>query len=39
MKLAAGAYEVYRLERYILQKMYKELGVSIQPYEGGEVGW
>jgi hypothetical protein len=39
MKLAAGAYEVYQLERYRLQKVYGEVGVTIEPYEGGEVGW
>ncbi|EGO00267.1 hypothetical protein SERLA73DRAFT_53138 [Serpula lacrymans var. lacrymans S7.3] len=39
MKLAAASYEIYTLERYKLQKLQGEKGVSIQPFEGGEVGW
>ncbi|KAF8973299.1 hypothetical protein BDZ97DRAFT_677116 [Flammula alnicola] len=39
MRLAAGAYEVYTLERYKLQKVKGAVGVTIEPFEGGEVGW
>jgi len=39
MRLAADAYEVYALERYRLQKLQGEERVTIQPFEGGEVGW
>jgi len=39
MRLAAGAYEVYSLERYRLQKLQGEEGVTIKPFVGGEVGW
>lgn len=39
MRLAAQAYDVYALERYRLQKVKGNTGVSIQPYKGGEVGW
>jgi hypothetical protein len=39
MRLATDAYEVYALERYRLQKLQGEEGVTIQPFEGGEVGW
>jgi len=39
MRLAAQAYEIYRLERYRLKKVQGESGVTIEPYESGEVGW
>ncbi|PPQ98622.1 hypothetical protein CVT24_003955 [Panaeolus cyanescens] len=39
MRLAANAYQVYNLERYVLRKTAGEPGVSIQPYQGGDVGW
>ena len=39
MRLAAQSYEVYTLERYKLQKVYGEEGVTIQPFTDGEVGW
>ncbi len=39
MKLAAESYEIYHLERYILRKVAGEAGVTIQPYQSGEVGW
>ncbi|KAF9566793.1 hypothetical protein CPC08DRAFT_703758 [Agrocybe pediades] len=39
MRLAAQAYEIYRLERYRLTKIQGERGVTIQQYEGGVVGW
>ncbi|KAF9049720.1 hypothetical protein BJ165DRAFT_941442 [Panaeolus papilionaceus] len=39
MKLAAGAYQIYNLERYVLRKAAGETGVSIELYQGGDVGW
>jgi len=39
MRLAAGAYEIYNLERYRLTKVKGEAGVTIEPFTGGEVGW
>lgn len=39
MKLAKDSYEVYTLERHILQKSAGRLDVVIKPYIEGEVGW
>ncbi|KAF8906561.1 hypothetical protein CPB84DRAFT_1813808 [Gymnopilus junonius] len=39
MRLAAQAYEIYTLERYRLRKLKGDSGVSIEHFEGGEVGW
>jgi hypothetical protein len=39
MLQAKGAYEQYDLERWILTKRWGETGVSLQPWEGGDVGW
>ncbi|KDR75922.1 hypothetical protein GALMADRAFT_248717 [Galerina marginata CBS 339.88] len=39
MRLAAQSYDIYTLERYILRKVSGDVGVSIKPFEGGEVGW
>ncbi|TFK75462.1 hypothetical protein BDN72DRAFT_832341 [Pluteus cervinus] len=39
MRLAAEAYEVYNLERHVLRKAAGETGVTIEPFQGGEVGW
>jgi hypothetical protein len=39
MKLAAHSYEIYTFERYILQKVHGEEGISIKPFNGGDVGW
>lgn len=39
MKLAAESYEVYSLERHRLVKLRGMTGVSVLPYNGGEVGW
>jgi len=39
MRLAAGSYEVYNLERHVLTKRRGEKGVTIESYSGGEVGW
>ncbi|KAF8507467.1 hypothetical protein BU17DRAFT_57437 [Hysterangium stoloniferum] len=38
-KLAKGAYEIYNLERYILRKRQGEIGIQIEPYTEGPVGW
>lgn len=39
MRLAAQSYDVYSLNRYVLKKVKGEEGVTIEPYEGGDVGW
>ncbi|KAH7923722.1 hypothetical protein BV22DRAFT_1014785 [Leucogyrophana mollusca] len=39
MKLAASSYEVYHLERYKLSKVKGEAGLTIEPFDGAEVGW
>jgi len=39
MRLAASAFQVYTLERYRLRKTPGEEYVTIEPYNGGEVGW
>lgn len=39
MRLAAKSYEVYSLNRYVLRKRKGEAYVTVEPYEGGEVGW
>jgi hypothetical protein len=39
MRLAAEAYDVYALERYVLRKIQGEDGVTIETFTGGEVGW
>ncbi|KZP34485.1 hypothetical protein FIBSPDRAFT_923994 [Athelia psychrophila] len=39
MRLAAASFEVYNLERHVLRKVRGERGVSIEPFDGGEVGW
>ena len=39
MKQAAGAYEIYELERWILRKEAGFTDISLRKWEGGEVGW
>ncbi|KAH7101495.1 hypothetical protein BKA62DRAFT_618649 [Auriculariales sp. MPI-PUGE-AT-0066] len=39
MRLAAGSYEVYTLERHVLRKVKGEKGVTVEPFVSGEVGW
>lgn len=39
MKLAKASFETYVLERYVLRKEKGLAFVSVEPYEGGEVGW
>lgn len=39
VRLAAESYEMYNLERYILQKERGGTGVTIEPYVAGDVGW
>ncbi|KAH7914134.1 hypothetical protein BJ138DRAFT_1144463 [Hygrophoropsis aurantiaca] len=39
MKLAASSYEVYHLERYRLSKVKGETHLTIEPFDGQEVGW
>lgn len=39
MKLAAEAYEIYALERHVLRKSLHSRGVTIEPFQGGDVGW
>ncbi|KAH6910428.1 hypothetical protein BKA70DRAFT_1221026 [Coprinopsis sp. MPI-PUGE-AT-0042] len=39
MRLAALSYEVYALHRYKLVKVKGERGVTVEPYDGGDVGW
>ena len=39
MKLAADSYEIYALERFILRKLHGEEGITVEPFNGGEVGW
>ncbi|KAG2043417.1 hypothetical protein BDR03DRAFT_941337 [Suillus americanus] len=39
MTLAAASYEIYTLERYKLRKLRGERGVTIEPFDGTEVGW
>ncbi|KAG2342888.1 hypothetical protein BDR05DRAFT_963702 [Suillus weaverae] len=39
MTLAAASYEIYTLERHKLRKSRGERGVTIEPFDGGEVGW
>lgn len=39
MKQAAGAYEVYELERWVLRKEAGFRELSLRKWEGGEVGW
>lgn len=39
MKQAAGAYEVYKLERWVLRKEAGFSELSLRKWEGGEVGW
>lgn len=39
VRLAAAAYEVYALERHVLRKVKGETGVTIEPFNGGDVGW
>ena len=39
MRLAAGAYEIYQLERYRLVKDKGSTGVHVESFTGGEVGW
>lgn len=39
MRLAAGAYEVYSLERYKITKAKGEANITVETYTGGEVGW
>ncbi|KAF9024815.1 hypothetical protein BDZ89DRAFT_108690 [Hymenopellis radicata] len=39
MKLAAESYEIYTLERHVLRKSLHQRGVTIEPFQGGDVGW
>ncbi|KLO19510.1 hypothetical protein SCHPADRAFT_924430 [Schizopora paradoxa] len=39
MKLAKDSYEIYALERHVLRKSAGQTNVTIEPYEGGDVGW
>lgn len=39
MRHAAGAYEKYELERWVLSKRAGELGLRLRKWEGGDVGW
>jgi hypothetical protein len=39
MRLAALSYEVYALHRYKLVKAKGERGVTVEAYDGGDVGW
>jgi hypothetical protein len=39
MKLAADSYDIYALERYVLRKIPGEEGLTIEPFNGGDVGW
>ncbi|KAF5393533.1 hypothetical protein D9757_000559 [Collybiopsis confluens] len=39
MMLAKESYEVYDLERHVLRKLAGETGVSVVPWDGGDVGW
>ena len=39
MTLAKQSYEVYALERHVLTKALGETNVSIEPYDGGDIGW
>ncbi|OAX42514.1 hypothetical protein K503DRAFT_733431 [Rhizopogon vinicolor AM-OR11-026] len=39
MQLAAVSYEVYTLERHKLRKSRGQRGVTIEPFDGTEVGW
>jgi len=38
-RLAKDAYERYDLERWVLKKVKEETGLSVEPYNGGSVGW
>ncbi|WVQ77218.1 hypothetical protein IAR50_006901 [Cryptococcus sp. DSM 104548] len=39
MKQTEGAYETYSLERWVLKKEVGKRGVSLNKWEGGDVGW
>lgn len=39
MMLARDSYEIYTLERHVLRKTAGEANLSIEPYDGGEIGW
>ncbi|KAJ7497286.1 hypothetical protein FB451DRAFT_224018 [Mycena latifolia] len=39
MKLAAESYEVYNLERHVLRKVAGTTSVTVEPFNGGEIGW
>ncbi|KAF8893370.1 hypothetical protein BD779DRAFT_1045711 [Infundibulicybe gibba] len=39
MRLAAQSFDTYNLERYRLQKLRGETGVTIEPFIGGDIGW
>jgi hypothetical protein len=39
MKLASTSYELYTLERHVLRKKVGEVGVRVEEYVDGEVGW
>lgn len=39
MKLSAASFEKYVLERYRLRKSKGQTHVTVESYEGGEVGW
>ncbi|EKM54270.1 uncharacterized protein PHACADRAFT_258014 [Phanerochaete carnosa HHB-10118-sp] len=39
MRLAAASYERYELRRYRISKVKGERALSVEPYDGGDVGW
>lgn len=39
MKLAAASYERYELQRFRLAKVKGETGITITPFDKGDVGW
>ena len=39
MRLAASGYERYTLERYRLRKTAGAEALTLEIYEGGDVGW
>jgi hypothetical protein len=39
MKLAQASFERYELERHVLRKVKGEMGVRVEEWGGGEVGW
>lgn len=39
VKLAAASYEVYTLERHVLRKAKGDKGITVESFNGGDVGW